>query len=270
MASNFNLGIVIDSPEKSSLDFIDQFINDQKSKSTTNKEKYDLKNFSSFCKTNFNEVRSIESIPAEELDNLLCHFFIKAKTKQGKLYEPDTLNCIRNSLQRVLIEKGSKMNIRDDMEFCRSRKVLTARRKQLTKLGKGNKPNATRALTEKEVDLLYSSKYFGSSTPVSLQRTIWWIITTNFGHRARNEARQLLFGDIKIKVSEGTEYLEWDTESKGQQKREMVLSLWDTNEHLIPPHLPPEQKDALSHFTTILFLTVLVICAKMHLHCSSQ
>ena len=98
------------------------------------------------------------------------------------------------------------------MDFCRSRKVLTARRKQLTKLGKGNKPNATRALTEKEVDLLYSSKYFGSSTPVSLQRTIWWIITTNFGHRARNEARQLLFGDIKIKVSEGTEYLEWDTE----------------------------------------------------------
>ena len=86
MASNFNLGIVIDSPEKSSLDFIDQFINDQKSKSTTNKEKY----FSSFCKTNFNEVRSIESIPAEELDNLLCHFFIKAKTKQGKLYEPRT------------------------------------------------------------------------------------------------------------------------------------------------------------------------------------
>ena len=212
MASNFNLGIVIDSPEKSSLDFIDQFINDQKSKSTTNREKYDLKNFSSFRKINFTEVRSIESIPAEELDNLLSHFFIKAKTKQGKLYEPDTLNCIRNSLQRVLIEKGSKMNIRDDMEFCRSRKVLTARRKQLTKLGKGNKPNATRALTEKEVDLLYSSKYFGSSTPVSLQRTIWWIITTNFGHRARNEARQLLFGDIKIKVSEGTEYLEWDTE----------------------------------------------------------
>ena len=209
MASNFNLGIDFDSP---SLDFIDQFINDQKSKSTTNKEKYDLKNFSSFCQANFQECRSIESIPSEKLDNLLCHFFIKARTKQGKLYEPDTLNSIRNSLQRVLIEKGSKINLKDDMEFCKSRKVLTARRKQLTKLGKGNKPNATRALTEKEVDLLYSSNYFGSSTPMSLQRTIWWIITTNFGHRARNEARQLLFGDIKIKISEGNEYLEWDTE----------------------------------------------------------
>ena len=40
------------------------------------------------------------------------------------------------------------------------------------------------------------------------------MITTHFGHRARNEARQLNFGDIKIVKSFNSpiEYLEWDTE----------------------------------------------------------
>ena len=92
--------------------------------------------------------------------------------------------------------------------------MLASRRKQLTKLGKGNKPNATRPLSNEEVDLLYSCGYFGSENPVSLQRTVWWQITKHFGHRARDESRQLKFGDIKIEKDPVTctEYLVWITE----------------------------------------------------------
>ena len=104
--------------------------------------------------------------------------------------------------------------MKNDINFVNSRRVLSSRRKELTKLGKGNRPNATRALTEHEVNHLYDVGYFGITKPKSLQRTIWWIITKSFGHRARDEARQLKFGDIKLQkeFNGDREYLVWDTE----------------------------------------------------------
>ena len=43
---------------------------------------------------------------------------------------------------------------------------------------------------------------------------LWWNITTHFGHRARDEARQLQLGDIQIDTdpTTGEEFLIWDTE----------------------------------------------------------
>ena len=139
---------------------------------------------------------------------------MKAVTLKGKCYEPDSLTAVRNSLQRILAAKGSKINLRDGIEFTKSRTVLAARRKQLVKMGKGNKPNAARALSDEEITHLYKTGYFGTTHPVTLQRAIWWELTTHFGHRARDEARQLNFGDIKImkEFNSETEYLLWDTE----------------------------------------------------------
>ena len=95
------------------------------------------------------------------------------------------------------------MTSKQGVEFLNCRKVLASRRKELTKLGKGNKPNATRALTEDEVSYLYSVGYFGTTHPKSLLRTMWWVITKHFGHRGRDEARDMKFSG---------EYLEWDIE----------------------------------------------------------
>ena len=84
----------------------------------------------------------------------------------------------------------------------------------MTKLGKENKPNATRPLTEHVVNHLYDTGYFGIENPTFLQRTVWWIIIKYFGQRARNEVRQLKFGDIKLETEfeSGSEYLVWDIE----------------------------------------------------------
>ena len=137
-----------------------------------------------FCK-GINEHRSIQFIQDSDLDNLLCQFFIKAVTKKGELYEPDTLNSIRNSLQRVLASHGKMLDIRYDLKFQKSQAVLAARRKQLKKLGKGNWPNKTRALTDEEVNHLYKIAYFGADNPMSEQRTVWWTMTKHFGHEMR-------------------------------------------------------------------------------------
>ena len=48
---------------------------------------------------------------------------------------------------------------------------------------------------------------------MSLQRTVWWQLTKQFGYRARDESRQLRFGDVKVEVDIcGTECLTWITE----------------------------------------------------------
>ena len=49
----------------------------------------------------------------------------------------------------------------------------------------------------------------GWETPEALQRTIWWLTTILFGHRGRNEARQLLWGDVLLKEEGGVKFLEF-------------------------------------------------------------
>ena len=192
---------------------IHKFVQGQKAKTTHAKERTDLNVFQKYC-ASINEKRDLEKIPPVILDNILCHFFIRAKTKKGTEYEPDSLTSIRNSLQRILVERKSKLDLRSDAVFSKSRGVLSAKRKSLTKMGKGDKPNACRALSDKEVEFLFKKKYFGAHSPIALARTVWFVTSTCFGHRARDEARQLKFGDISVQkdFDTGEEYLEWHTE----------------------------------------------------------
>ena len=69
---------------------INNYIHGQKAKSTKYKDSSSLNVFRKFWKT-INEQRQLTEIPPEQLDNILCQFFIRAKTTKGKLYEPDTL-----------------------------------------------------------------------------------------------------------------------------------------------------------------------------------
>ena len=134
----FDFGIRFDISDED----IHNFILGQKSKSTKYKDSSDLRNFENFC-AKLGETRCIENIPGNELEKLLCHFYMKATTKHGKLYKPDTLTSIKNSLQHILNDRGSKIVTKNDARFIKSRQVLAARRKELTKLGKGNNPHAS-------------------------------------------------------------------------------------------------------------------------------
>ena len=188
------------------------FIADQKAKSTVYKDTSDIRTLTTFFRK-YGETRDLASIPSTQLDSLLAEFFMSAKKKNGGNYEPDTLNSIRNSLQRHLCDHGSKLDLKTGVDFSLSRNVLSAKRKELTKLGLGQKANATRALTNEEVDFLYEKKYFGIGDPETLQRTMWWVISLCFGYRAREEVRKLKWGDVKLpdKIN-GAEFLLWDIE----------------------------------------------------------
>ena len=98
-----------------------------------------------------------------------------------------------------------------DKDFEKSRKVLSAKCKSLVhEHGKGNKPHAATALKDDEEDALFETGEFGDHNPVSLQRTVWWLLSLHFGFRARDESRKLHWGDVQLQEDkDGGEMLVW-------------------------------------------------------------
>ena len=195
------------------------FIDQQRSENTKSKTKCDVNIFKTFI-LNLNETRELEQIPVKELDKLLCKFFMTIKRKDGNNYEPDTLTSIQRSIQRYLQQQNADFNIIKDNDFHLSREVLAARRKSLVSDGKGNRPNATRPLTDSEEDKLFSVGYFGESDPLVLQRTLWWLLSLQFGFRARDESQKLRWGDVELTADPDTnnEMLVWLAE-RGSKTR---------------------------------------------------
>ena len=145
------------------------------------------------------------------------NFFISVRKQGGTEYEPCTLSGFQRSFQRHLHEEGSLINILKDNEFSKSREVLAAKRKNLVRQGKGNRPYATRELTEAEEDALFEiNGQFGVQDPKSLQRALWWFLSLHFGWRARDESCKLCWGDVGLANDPETdsEYLVWKSEPK--------------------------------------------------------
>ena len=143
--------------------------------------------------------RRKEFIPSEELNLLMCRFFMDAKKKDGGPYEPSTLTSFQRSLQRYLKDKGSKLNTLKDKEFSKSREVLLAKKKQLVEeSAKGNRPQAAKEITEEEEDLLCTSGEVDDHNAEALQRTVWWLLSMQFGFRARDVSHELKWGDISL------------------------------------------------------------------------
>ena len=190
---------------------VNKYISSQKPKTTAYKDTSDIKRFKKFF-SEAGESHEIIDIPPDDLNKLLANFFMGARRLDGKLYEPDTLSSLSRSLQRYLTENGSPIILRADKEFTLTRRTLAARRKELVKHGKGNKPNACRALDDFEEQKLFSSKVFGKHNAKSLQMTMWYLISLHFGFRGRDGARKLCRGDVKLETDPHTneEYLLWN------------------------------------------------------------
>ena len=88
---------------------------------------------------------------------------------------------------------------------------MKAKQMQLKRHGLGNRPNATTALTDDEIEILFEKKLLGLSSPQALLNTVWLNNMIHFGLRdVRIEQKELRRGDIVLKTdSDGKEYLEY-------------------------------------------------------------
>ena len=88
------------------------------------------------------------------------------------------------------------------------RDALKAKQKELKKQGRGNKPNATTAISDEEIDILFEKQVLGTSTPQSLLNTVWLNNIIHFGLSGCEEQRNLRWGDVVLETdSQGKEYL---------------------------------------------------------------
>ena len=149
--------------------------------------------------------------------------FLTITKKDGSVYEPSPLTSFQRSVQRYRNNENSTVNIFQDSGFAKSREVLLARKRQLVeKFPKGNRPQAARALTEAEEDLLFGKGLFGNHKPEVLQRAVWWAIALHFGFRVRDESRKLKWGDVGLDSDPdtGKEILVWRAERGSTVKQD--------------------------------------------------
>ena len=97
----------------------------------------------------------------------LSEFIIAAKTKKGEQYEPSSLRGILSSVDRYLTRREYRKRLFIDPEFARLRDALKKKQTELKKQGRGNKPNATIAISEEEIDILFENKSVGNKFPTT-------------------------------------------------------------------------------------------------------
>ena len=189
---------------------VDEFILEQENKATAQKTQRDVKLLQLFLK-NKNEERNIEDIPTGELNEYVSDFIISVRTKNGNEYEPSSLRSLLASFERYLKKKNYPASIINDLAFEKTRKTLQSKQKELKKQGKGNKPNASVALTSTELNTLYEKGLLGTRSPESLLNTLWLNNTMHFGLRGCKEHRDMCWGDVKLKqTADSEEFLEFN------------------------------------------------------------
>ena len=98
------------------------------------------------------------------------HLSWKLKKKDGGEYKPTTLRSFISSFDRYLRirKKGYPTTMIDEQDLRKTRETLVAKQKELKKAGKGSNSKAAGALSDDEVDILYSKKLLGLSSPEPL------------------------------------------------------------------------------------------------------
>ena len=149
---------------------------------------------------------------ASELDMVLQNFFAELKKKDGTDYEPESLRTMLAALDRFFRSSGCKYSIAKDKEFIESRKVLNGKAIELREHGKGKRKNRADPLTEEEEELLWEKGVLGDANPVSLNHTVFYVLSQHFGTRGRQEHHQIRVEELKFvknAVTGEADYVEW-------------------------------------------------------------
>ena len=108
--------------EEQQLAEIANFIEENANENTVKKTKSDLIVFNRWLKST-KETRSLEDIPHERLDILLCLFFKNVHKMDGDEYEPQTLTSFQRSFERHLRKMGKSYSILDGPEWSLGEKT---------------------------------------------------------------------------------------------------------------------------------------------------
>lgn len=186
------------SDRKENLIDVDSFVEGQKKKNTKKATEKDMRNVQRWLWANKQEPRLVHNIPPVHLNKLLSEMFISIRQPNGDEYEPISLECIKNSIERHLKNNGYPVSIRD-RPFAKANEALTAKKMHLKKQGLGRNSKASDSISKDEEELMFEKGVMGGESAEALQFTIFYYFGKLFGLRGRDEQRKLKYGDIELK-----------------------------------------------------------------------
>lgn len=160
--------------------------------SSANQEKYHVKKFQDFLLSK-DVVVNLDTVSEENLDRYLRWFYHENRKKDGGLYSPESLKCIRAALHRYITQTlNRKVNIIDGDNFMKSNRML----KTMTGLWlkQGGSSNEFIAIEEIDMEKIVSS--FDRKTGEAIQNEVIFSILYFLGSRGREEFRRLKRSDI--------------------------------------------------------------------------
>ena len=82
-----------------------------------------------------------------------------------------------------------------DVQYEQTWKALQSKQRDLKRKGKGNKPNASAALSEEDIQVLYKKDLLGISTVEALLNTVWFNNIIHFGLRGSARSTEKCVGE---------------------------------------------------------------------------
>ena len=147
-----------------------------------------------------------------EMDNILARFYAELRKEDGTDYEPDSLRVMLASLDRHFRGTGLPFSILRDDAFKNSCKVLNGKAIELCERGMGKRKNKADPLTEEDEEALWESGALGGENPLSLNHTIWYLLSQQFGTRGNQEHTEIMMEDLKwvrVPQTNHIRYVEW-------------------------------------------------------------
>ena len=110
-----------------------------------------------------------------------------------------------------------------DVQSKQTRKALRSKQRDLKRKGMGNKPNASAALSEEDIQVLFEKDLLGSSTAETLLNTVWFNNIIHFGLLGCKEHREMCSrGDVKLCQNfhrAGVPRIQWKRNQNSFKKR---------------------------------------------------
>ena len=140
-----------------------------------------------------------EVFTPEQLDEVLGHFYIEARQKNGQLYRGKSLQSLRYALNRYL-KAERQLDILNEVQFTQSSELFKVAMAELKAEGKGDVRHYP-PITDEDMQKLYSSVYLNPDTPVGLANKVQFDIRLFFFRRGFENMEKMMKSSFEVKTA---------------------------------------------------------------------
>ena len=136
----------------------------------------------------------LQSHDAKLVCKTLCKFVLKTQNSSRQHYPPATIRCLLSGLNHILKENKAPFSIldKDDPQFRDLHRTMDSVSSELHKKGIGTEHKCAAVIATEEEDTLWVAGSLGTSTPLSLQHTVFVYVGLQFCLRGDQEHYDLV------------------------------------------------------------------------------